>query len=53
MQIGAQQFGDEVAAKKAVSLYQRRKTTDLATYISSRGEMKISLREMTFTRQIA
>lgn len=51
MQIGAKKLCDEIAAEGDVRKRQRKKGGETAeknkTYMSSRGEMKISLREMT------
>jgi hypothetical protein len=49
VEIGAQELRDEVAAKG-----QRASPTrcPAATYISSRGEMKMSLSEITWTKRV-
>jgi hypothetical protein len=47
MEIGAEQFGDEITVRRTSARVVAR--TQSRTYMSSRGEMKMSLRLMTFS----
>lgn len=58
MQIGTKELGDEVTIavlefSSRTSIMMLMMMTVIKTYISSRGEMKISLREMTCARLIS
>ena len=55
MKIGTQEFGDEITGRwkiPRISLTRRKSPLDSVSYMSSSGEMKISLKLMTFVYSV-